>query len=154
MSVGSSCSALPTPWLQRLRTIIHPAPFARSIHSKSTVEFRIVAENTVVVERNATARREIALDARTTEHVVVKRPQSGTFSQRFAAGCGERIAQAGSHLRHRQVCIGDPRAYHPGVPPPVVLHHALEIAKKFGHAALPKFCRAALRLPPLLLVVK
>src|SRR5262245_29277949 len=118
----------------------------------SGVKFRVVTENTLLVERNAPFRGEIGRDARTLADPLGQHDKSGDLSLEPLHAVGESVAQARHDLEQREVDIAQPPAEH--IVAAVSLQHPLEIAEIFLRPSLPEFRGVALRLLALVFIVE
>src|SRR5206468_2303738 len=135
----SNRTALLSAWLM---------PFSRSLN----VQFWIMPEDVVLVERDAPLRFEVRGDARPCRDPLVQRDRPRIFRRPPLHRAGKSIAQAGDHLEERQVRIGKRLAEKPSAF--FARQHALEVAEEFRQALGGEVRGAALRFGLLVLVVE
>jgi hypothetical protein len=95
------------------------------------IEFRVMPENTLLVEGNTSIRLEIGVEAWLRGDAIVQRDDPGKvpFEPRHRSWKG--VAQAGNKLKQRQVEITDPAPDEMPVALRVAFENPLEIAKIF-----------------------
>src|SRR5258706_2997023 len=111
-------------------------------------------KNVVVVERDTTLGRYIALQARPGKDLVVQRAQARAAGELRTTWRRKGITQPGNDLRQRQIGVGQPWAHHPGAAAGIAVQDALEVVEELRQTMRPKFLGAAMRGSALLFVVK
>src|SRR5215470_15489773 len=119
-----------------------------------SVEFGVMPEDAVLVERDAAVRGEIGGDAGAGGDAIMHTDDArmSRFEPRHHAWKG--IAQPGDDLEQRQVGIGEFGADEMLVARRVVLQYPPEIAEIFRRPRFHKIGRPGLRLPALIFVVE
>src|SRR5437773_1090824 len=123
-------------------------PFPGSLN----VQFWIMPEDALLVERDPPLRREIGGNARARSDALVQRDRPGVFRLQLLHRAGKSIAQTRDHLEKRQVRIGKGPAEEPAVSLP--RQHPLEVAEEFRQPLGGEVRGAALRFGLLVLVVE
>src|SRR5436190_911125 len=123
-------------------------PFPGSLN----VQFWIMPEDALLVERDPPLRREIGGNARARSDALVQRDRPGVFRLQPLHRAGKSIAQTRDHLEKRQVRIGKGPAEEPAVSLP--RQHPLEVAEEFRQPLGGEVRGAALRFGLLVLVVE
>src|SRR6201996_3269466 len=96
---------------------------------ESTIQFLVMPENPIRIERNPALAREIRLDVRSRGDAVAQIDQAWDLALERLHSFRERIAQAFDELEHREVDIGQPP---PGdIGAAVLLEQPFEIAEIF-----------------------
>src|SRR5439155_3841481 len=121
-----------------------PGPGRSPWLATSAVEFRVVTENTLLVERNTPFRGEIGRDARTLAHALGERAETGGLPLEPFHAIGERIAQTRDHLEQREVDIAQAPPEH--IVASACLQQPLEIAEICRRPLRPQFRRIAVTL--------
>ena len=95
------------------------------------VELRVMAEDALLVERQAALRGEIRGNPWTGRYARVQRHHVPIPSREPRHRVRKRVMQPGHDLEQRQVCVGEPGADKMGGPAWVAREHTFEIADVF-----------------------
>src|SRR5579862_1861118 len=110
--------------------------------AKSNIQRLVVAEDAVLVERNASVAREIPRDLRSRGDAIMQFAQSPNVALESPHPPRKSVAQPRHELEQREIDISELAAGH--VRAAALLHQSLEITEIFRHALLPEFARALL----------
>ena len=111
-------------------------------------------KDALLVERQAPFGRQVGGNPAANRNPIVQRYQSRISGFQSRHRPREGIAQAGDHLEHRQIGIGNRFANQIIAPFRIALEHLVEVIEKFGQPLGPEVRGAPLRFTLLLLIVE
>ncbi len=111
-------------------------------------------KDALLVERQAPRRLEVSGNPAASRNAIVQRDQSRVCGLQSRHRARKGIAQAGDHLEHRQIDVGNLFAHEIVGPFRIAIEYLLEVIKELWQPFGPEIPGAPLRFRLLLLIVE